>query len=449
MKKIYIIGIGGAGTSALAVVYAKQGYDVSGVDVGDGFYHGVLNDHGIIVFDKYDTAHITDDIELVVHTAAVQRDNVEILAAQKRNIPVKTYAEAISVLSQSMRTIAVCGTHGKTTTTALTTYALSGADVKLTAIVGSPISAWHGGAYVSGSDIFVVEADEYLNKLALYQPYDVILTSVDYDHPDFFENVEAYHAVFCDFVARVPQDGLLIACGDDVHVQTVAQCCVQARVVFYGENSTNDCVITKRITSEKGQIITINFEQKEYEIVTQLFGMHNAKNVTAAWLMSFLRTNDALHTAQGIAEFSGTSRRFERRGEYNDALLVDDYAHHPEEILATIRAAREVFVHKKLIVAFHPHTFTRTEALLPEFATALSFADHVIVLDIYSSAREIKGNITAMHVVEAINDIAPSKAQHLPTIIELSEWMQKNLSDKDVFITMGAGDIWKVYDMIQ
>ncbi|MFA5986056.1 MAG: UDP-N-acetylmuramate--L-alanine ligase [Parcubacteria group bacterium] len=446
MKKVYIVGIGGAGTSALAVVYAKKGYDVSGVDTGDGFYHEMLVQNGIVVYDTFDVAHLTDHIDFVVYTTALNgTDNVEIIAAKEKGITIYSYPEAVGALTAEMSTIAVCGTHGKTTTTALTAFAMIATDVKPTVIVGSQISAWNGGAYVTGDDILIIEADEYQNKLALYQPHDVILTSVDYDHPDFFADVESYRDVFGVFVARIPQDGILVACGDQGDVCAVAAH-ADCRVVFYGEDVKNDCVIMRRSIDAHGQKITVLFEEKEYEIMTQLYGAHNAANATAAWLLAFLLTGDAYRTAEGVAQFAGTARRFERRGEYNGAILVDDYAHHPKEIVETLRGTREVFPGKKIIVAFHPHTFTRTEALLSDFAAALAFADQVVVLDIYGSAREKKGNINAMRVVEAINDLSPSKAQHLPTIVELGAWMKKYLSDGDVFITMGAGDIWKVYN---
>jgi UDP-N-acetylmuramate--alanine ligase len=446
MKKVYIIGIGGAGTSALAVVYAKKGYDVKGVDTGDGFYHEMLVQNGIVVYDTFDVTHLTDDIDFVVYTTALNgTDNVEVSAAKEKGIIMYSYPEAVGALTMEMPTIAVCGTHGKTTTTALTAFAMIATDVKPTVIVGSQISAWNGGAYVTGDDQLIIEADEYQNKLALYQPHDVILTSVDYDHPDFFADVDSYRDVFGTFVARIPMDGFLVACGDYDDVCVVAAH-ADCRVIFYGENAQNDCVIIRRSIDVHGQKITVLFEEKEYEITTQLCGAHNAANATAAWLLSFLLTGDAHRTAEGVAQFAGTARRFEHRGEHNGAILIDDYAHHPKEIVATLRGAREVFPDKRIIVAFHPHTFTRTEALLSDFSEALVLADQVIVLDIYGSAREAKGNVTAMHVVEAINDLSPSKAQHLPTIVELGVWMKKYLSDGDVFITMGAGDIWKVYD---
>lgn len=446
MRKIYIVGIGGAGTSALAVVYAKQGFSVSGSDVGDGFYHAILHKNGIVVWDHYDPKHITKDLDLVVHTTAVGSDNPEITAACAHNIPVMTYPEAIGELTRQMRTICVCGTHGKTTTTALTTYALIGANVHPTAIVGSCISAWNGGAYVDGQDWFVIEADEYQNKLALYHPHSAIITSIDYDHPDFFADEQAYRDVFRKFVERIPQGGFIVACGDDTRVREIVQH-GSGKTVLYGENKVNDCVIENREVHEKGQTILLTYEQAHYRIDTQLHGAHNAKNVVAAWLMGFLLTGETKEIARGIGNFVGTARRFERRGEHHGAILIDDYAHHPTEIAATLSALHEIYPHRNILVAFHPHTFTRTKALLGDFARVLQNADSVIILDIYGSARESVGDIDAYDLVKAINALCTTqKAQHIPTVEQLRFWMENNLTDKDVFVTMGAGDIWKVYE---
>jgi UDP-N-acetylmuramate--alanine ligase len=449
MKKIYIVGIGGAGTSALAVVYAKRGFMVSGSDDGDGFYHEMLRHNNISVFESYDEDHITDDIDLIVHTTAVLTTNVELVAAKRMGISVMTYPEAVGELTREMSTIAVCGTHGKTTTTALTTYGLITADAHPTAIVGSRISSWGSGAYVDGDACLVIEADEYQNKLALYQPHDVILTSVDFDHPDFFADEIAYQKVFVDFIKRVPQDGYIIACGDHRGVREVVQNAQRCHVIFYGEDINNDCVIIDRTTHEHGQMITVRYNGVVHTITTQLYGMHNAKNASAAWLMGFIITGRSDAVAEGIAGFVGTARRFERRGEYHGAILIDDYAHHPAEIEATVQATREVCDGKRIIVAFHPHTFTRTKALLYDFVKALRNADHVIVLDIYGSARESWGDIGAYQVVEAINAVDANKAEHVPAVSDLFTWMQQNLSDKDVFLTLGAGDIWKIYDILE
>jgi UDP-N-acetylmuramate--alanine ligase len=443
--KIYIVGIGGAGTSALAQIYHEKGFEVSGSDDGDSFYIGNLRKSDIKIFDNFDELHLSEDIDLVVHTTAIKKNNIELQSARELNLNIKNYPEAVGELTKQYKTIAVCGTHGKTTTTALTTYGLIGAKLQPTALVGSKISEWGSGAYVGGEEYFVLEADEYQNKLAFYNPFGVILTSVDFDHPDFFEDFEGYKKVFADFVTRIPKNGFLVACGDDDDVRDVALS-AKTQVFFYGEKELNNCRIIQRETIVQGQKITVEFRNQKYEIKTQLFGLHNANNVVASWLASFLISNNATKSAQGVWQCSGTARRFEKKGLLNGAVLIDDYAHHPKEIEATLKTAKEVFQDKNIIVAFHPHTFSRTKALLDEFATSLSLADEVIVLDIFASARETTGNITSQDLVDKIRC---DKKQNIHNIEDLANWMENNLTENDVFITMGAGDIYKVYDLIK
>ncbi len=456
MKKVYIIGIGGAGTSALAMIYKKRGFDVCGSDDGDGFYTDELQKDGIKIYDEYASEHITDDIDLVVHVSAINQNNIELVRARELSLEIISYAEAIARLTKELNTIAVCGTHGKTTTTALIAHAFIELNLDPTVIVGSKISAWGSGAHAGKSKYFIIEADEYLNKLALYNPQSVILTSVDFDHPDFFEDFVAYKKVFSNFIAKIPESGFLVACGDDSDVREVALS-ANAQVFFYGEGELNNCRIVSRDTNKNGQEIKIKFRDEEFIVKTQLFGAHNAKNAVAAWLMTFLVFTDqkqqdaqdlsdqSLAISDGINTCVGTARRFERKGELQEAVLIDDYAHHPEEIEATLKAVREVFPNKKIIAAFHPHTFSRTEALLDEFAQALSKADEVIVLDIFASAREEQGNITAQDLVDKVDC---KEKQNIHTIDELAKWMKNNLTKDDVFITLGAGDIYQVYNLL-
>ncbi|XLQ19755.1 MAG: UDP-N-acetylmuramate--L-alanine ligase [Candidatus Moraniibacteriota bacterium] len=445
MKKIYIVGIGGAGTAALAKIYKEKGNVVSGSDEGDGFYVSNLVANNIEVFDKFDARHITNDIDFVVHTTAVKTDNIELQKANELSLEVLSYPEAIGKLTEGLKTIAVCGTHGKTTVTALTAHAFIEAGFSPTALVGSKIQSWGGGAYSGDGEYFILEADEYQNKLAFYNPFSVILTSVDFDHPDFFENFEVYKKTFSDFVTKIPEDGFLVAHGDDDDVRDVALS-AKCQVFFYGERELNNCRITDRKVVENGQVVTVKFRGENHEIRTQLFGLHNAKNAVAAWLMNLLVTNEEVAGSEGINKCVGTSRRFEKKGNLNGAVLIDDYAHHPEEVSATLKTAIEIFKDKNIIAAFHPHTFSRTEALLEEFAQSLSIADEVIVLDIFASAREIVGNITSQDLVDKVNC---DKKQNIHTVDELADWMKNNLTENDVFITLGAGDIWKVYDIIK
>lgn len=445
---IYIVGIGGAGTSALAKVYHQRGHDVVGSDIGDGFYTKNLEKLDIRVYKSFDKNHITDGIDLVVHSTAINDKNVEIQAAQSKKINTITYPEAIGRLTKKIRTAAVCGTHGKTTTAALLAHAFIETKLKTTAIVGSQVIGWDSGAYVGGDDCLVIEADEYQNKLALYEPCCVILTSIDYDHPDFFPDFNSYKKVFEDFLNRSQSYGCIVACGDDPDVVEVTKK-LQKNIIYYGTGKNNEYQITSRDISETGQVIHVKTMNEEFDLFTRLHGEHNAKNALAAWITASRRSNDKEAARIGIGKCKGTSRRFESRGELGGALLIDDYAHHPEEIRATLGAAREVFPKKKIIVAFHPHTFTRTKALLTQFAQALDLADQVIVLDIYGSARETKGDVSAMSVVDEVNKLSKKKAQHIPTVHELAPWMKRNLTKKDAFFTIGAGDIWQVYDELE
>ena len=448
MAQIYIIGIGGAGTSALALLLHEQGHTVSGVDTGDGFYTRDLTARGISVHTTFDAAHIAPTIDRVIYSTAVPADNVELRAAQAVGMQTMTYPEALGEFTRTMRTIAVCGTHGKTTTTGLTTHALVGAGMNPSAIVGAQVVGWNGGARVGGGEVLVIEADEYQNKLALYEPFGVILTSVDYDHPDFFPSPDAYRAVFADFVARVPQDGFIVACGDHADVRAVVAS-AQCRTVFYGTAPTNDCVVTARTLRPDGmQEVAVQYDGMHHTLVIRAHGAHNALNAAAAWVASSMVSGDVRGSAAGLADFAGIARRCESHGVYNGAVLLDDYAHHPAEIAATIAGVRETYPDKKLTVAFHPHTFTRTQALLADFAVALAAADCVIVLDIYGSARERGGTVHAMDLVNAINAIVADCAHYVADVDALAAWMRTTLTADDVCVTMGAGDIWKVYSII-
>lgn len=448
MERIHIIGIGGAGTSALALLLAARGARVCGTDVGDGFYTRALTDAGMTVFSAYDAAHITPDITRVIYSTAITSDNVELRAARAARLPTQTYPEALGELTRQIRTIAVCGTHGKTTVTGLTACALVGGGADPSAIVGAPVAGWRGGARVGRGDLMVIEADEYQNKLARYEPFGVIVTSVEYDHPDFFPTPDAYVAAFADFVARAPREGFVVACGDAAAVRDVAGS-ARCRTVFYGTRADNDCVITSRAAQPRGgQNITVAYDGAHTTLSITLDGAHNAYNAAAAWLAASIVTDDARGSAAGLKDFGGARRRCEARGTLSGAVLLDDYAHHPTEIAATLAAVRERYPAKNVVVAFHPHTFTRTQALLADFAATLATADKVAVLDIYGSAREAAGTITAATLVDAINTIAPTTAVHVPTIPELAAWMRQTLGAADVCVTMGAGDIWKVYDHI-
>lgn len=451
MKKlnIYIIGIGGAGTSALARLYKSQRYNVSGSDDGDGFYDDSLKKEGIEVFKKFDAKNIPKEVDFVVHSTAFNDSNVEIAEVKNRNLKLLSYPKALGEITADYYTIAVCGTHGKTTTTGFTAHTLMSCQKDPTVIIGAPVTGWNTGGFRKGSEEFlVIEADEYQNKLALYHPKSVILTSLDFDHPDFFKDFDDYKKVFVDFVKRIPSQGFLIAYGDDQDVVKVARN-AECKVITYGTKHNVDVHITKRKIIRGKQYIEFSYGGKDYDITINLFGLHNALNAIASWTMSFVLTGYVELSNKGVSNFLGTKRRLEKRGKLGETLLFDDYAHHPEEIRATLSTLREVFPNKRIIAAFHPHTFSRTKALLEGFARMLDIASEVIILDIYGSAREEQGGVSSQDLVDEINQGIQKKAYNLKDIEELAKFIKENLTEDEVFITLGAGDIYKVYDIIE
>jgi UDP-N-acetylmuramate--alanine ligase len=356
-----------------------------------------------------------------------------------------SFPEALGKLFNEKMGIAVTGTHGKTTTTALLSDAMKNAGVDPTAFVGSRVIEWGSSSLVGEGKYFIAEADEYQNKLEYYNPYAVVLTSVDWDHPDYFPTFKEYKKIFSDFIARIPRHGFLVMWGDSANTDEVA-CSCQCEITKYGFREDNDVVIKPKVKSQKSKA-------QEFEIIyrdnnlgnfqIQLIGKHNVLNAAAVIAVCQKLKLDMEKVRKALRNFKGTVRRFEYVGERNGAILIDDYAHHPEEIKATLKAAREIYPEKNVITIFHPHTFTRTKILLQEFAQSFSDTDKVIVIDIYGSAREQQGGVSSRDLVELINKYDHDKAEYIPTIKEVVEYLRDKINENDVVISMGAGDVWK------
>jgi UDP-N-acetylmuramate--alanine ligase len=352
-------------------------------------------------------------------------------------------------------TIAVCGTHGKTTTSALLADVLRAAGTDPSAVIGSEIRSWGGSALVGQGPYFVIEADEYQNKLALYQPLGVILTSVDWDHPDYFPTVAAYEAVFVDFLTRIPRHGFAVVAGDQARAEFLSRDVAATRIT-YGFLPTNMVrAVEYRVVPEAErtdgvlQEFSVEYQGERlgpYQL--RLAGRHNVENALAVIAVALHLKLDRLAVQQGIAAFTGTKRRFEYLGERHGALVYDDYAHHPAEIQATLAAFRDLYPTRRLFVVFHPHTFSRTKALLEEFATSFELADGVVILDIYGSARELQGGVSARELVDRINHYTPDKAAYAPDRAVLTAEIARDMQSNDVIITMGAGDVWQVAEAI-
>ncbi|MFZ5982291.1 MAG: UDP-N-acetylmuramate--L-alanine ligase, partial [Patescibacteria group bacterium] len=384
-------------------------------------------------------------------------NNVEMQEARRRNLLIMSYPEILSELFNERYGLAVCGTHGKTTTAALLAFALERCGVSPGAVIGSQVKDWGGNALLGKGEYFVIEADEYQNKLALYKPKGVILTSVDFDHPDFFPDFYAYKKAFSDFVAKIPRSGFLVVWGDSVDTLEVAKNSGGEALTYgFGEENSFRISNFKFQISKQDQISNAQISRPMQEFAVfyedtslgefqiQLVGKHNVLNATAVVATCYKLGMDMEKVREALGRFRGTSRRFEYIGERNGAILIDDYGHHPEEIRATLKGAREIYPEKNIWAIFHPHSFSRTEALLSEFSQSFDDADKVIILDIYGSARETSGKVSSEDLTVLINKYSHGKAEYIPTIPEAIEFLKDKIGPEDLVISIGAGNVFEV-----
>jgi UDP-N-acetylmuramate--alanine ligase len=333
------------------------------------------------------------------------------------------------MLFQEKYGLAVAGTHGKSTITAMLGVILEKAGLDPTVIVGTRVIQWQSNARVGNSRYLVAEADEYCNNFLHYSPQALILTSLEYDHPDFFKDFREYQETFQQLIRKIPPDGFIVANGQDKQVKEVLQ-------------------------QAKCQVIEYGLPREEIKL--KVPGQHNLLNASAAMTVAQKLGVETEIIKNALADFQGTSRRFETKGEKGGILLIDDYAHHPTEIEATLKTVKELEPQRKIWAVFQPHTFSRTEALLEDFGSAFDQADQVIILDIYGSAREKSGSVHARDLVKEIKksfrrDASKNfrKVKYISTIEETGEYLKKQCQPGQVVLTMGAGDVWRVLDLVR
>lgn len=452
-KSVHIIGIKGQGMTALAQVLKAAGVRITGSDTEEKFTtDAVLAAEEIPFVEHFAPENIPPDVDAIIYSTAYnEENNAEMREARARKALLLSYPEALGMLLSSKVGMAVCGTHGKTTTTAMLGFALETAGTDPTVIVGSAVPQWKGNARIGSGEHMLIEADEYQDKLRFYAPWGAILTSVDWDHPDFFPDFSAYKESFARFVSRLPRTGFLAFWGDSVSTQEVAQNAL-CKTLSYGFGEDNLYSIKGHSLQKTPgaeiwtkQLFEVFCGQESLgQFETKLFGKHNVLNAAAVAAVCHHMGLDMEKVRASLASFSGTARRFEYVGTRKGAILIDDFAHHPDEIRVTLAGARAAFPDKRILAVFHPHTFSRTKALLEEFAQSFDDADAVYVLDIYASARETQGGVSSEDLVRLINRFIPNKAQHVPTIAEAMDALAQTLGEGDVLITMGAGDVWQV-----
>ena len=460
-----MIGIKGVGMTMLAQFLAEKGVEVSGSDIDEKFMTDeVLEKAKIKVIEKFDENNIPAGADLIVYSTAYnEKNNQEIAEALKGKIKTMTYAEALGKIFNQQFGIAVVGSHGKTTTSAWLGYVMEKAGLYPSAMVGARVPQFNGASIIGKSDYLVAELDEYQNKLQYFDPKVVLLSNIDYDHPDFFPSPKDYENVFVEFIKKIPRNGFLVANFDDKIIRKTARVNCRAKVITYGINEVADYIaydikqkVDPSASSGLRQYFKVKFgvddeidETNNNEIlgdfVITLSGKHNIYNALAVIATCVELNIELTDIRKYLEEFSGTARRMQTLGEYNGAIIIDDYAHHPTEIRATLEGARQIYPDKKITVAFHPHTFTRTKALLDEFAASFDQADEVIIIDIYGSAREEHGGVHSKDLVKKIKNNNPSQiVQYIPSQEELEKYLRENTERDDVVILMGAGDIFRV-----
>ncbi len=399
-----------------------------------------LKDRGAKIFIGHSAANLAD-ADTVILSSAISADNPEVIAAKSKNIPVLKRADFLGSLMEGREGIAIAGTHGKTTTTAMIAFMLTQAALDPTFIVGGTLTNLGTNAKHGKGSPFVIEADEYDGMFLGLKPKIAVITNVEHDHPDCYPTMESYRAAFEKFAALVPNSGVLIVCRDHDGAKEIGEWASQKniRVIWYGlKNGAEWKAENIQANSAGGSDYVVTRNGQTVGLVrTRVPGNHNVSNSLAALAVTDLLGVDFNIARNALAEFTGVGRRFEVKGEVGGVTVIDDYAHHPTEIKATLAAARKRFGDRKIWAMFQPHTFSRTKILLSEFASSFSDADHVLVTDIFRSRESFDTSVSSKDIVAQMKH---ADARYVPTLAEAGTVLLAELKSGDVLITLGAGD---------
>ncbi|MDD6073045.1 MAG: UDP-N-acetylmuramate--L-alanine ligase [Clostridium sp.] len=443
-QRIHFIGIGGISMSGLAEILMDEGFTVSGSDAHHSELTAHLESRGATVYYGQKAENIHDGIDAVVYTAAIHPDNPELLEVQRRNIPLLTRAELLGQMMKNYKNaIAIAGTHGKTTTTSMVTEIFLQAETDPTISVGGILHSIGGNIRVGGPEFFVTEACEYTNSFLSFYPTMAVILNIEEDHLDFFKDIHDIRNSFRLFAEKVPENGAVIINGDiENHAEITAG--VKGRVITFGHGAENDYT-AENITYDEYARPSFDLVvrgEKKGRLTLGVQGEHNVYNALAAVAVSVENGLSYEVISKGLASFTGTERRFERKGVINGVTIIDDYAHHPQEIEATLTAARN-YPHNRIWCVFQPHTYSRTKAFLSGFAEALSLADCVVLADIYAARETDTLGVSSEDIVKLLQKEGV-KAWYLPTFPEIEKFILEHCIPGDLLITMGAGDIVKV-----
>jgi UDP-N-acetylmuramate--alanine ligase len=449
MTHVHFIGIGGSGLSAIARLLLESGYTVSGSDRAMTPFADEVRKAGATVYVGHHPRNL-EGVDWIVRSSAITDNNPEVQAAKRTGIPVYKRADFLGELMSGKTGIAIAGTHGKTTTTAMTAWVLSELGRDPSFIVGGVINNLGVNARAGEGNIFVIEADEYDNMFLGLKPQIEVVTSLEHDHPDFFPTFASMVKSFQKFVDRLPENGTFIACMEDIGVMDLIAYARKAEKSVVGYGLQNEATITTSLwvmarqvkPNQRGGfdfVVSSNLGAANLgsvDVSLQVPGTHNVRNALAVLSIIDVLGLSRDEAAKALSEFAGTKRRFELRGEVNGISIFDDYAHNPTKIKATLAGARARYPERRIWAVWQPHTYSRTQAFFLEFARAFADADEVIVTEVYA-AREPKQDFTSAEIVSTMPHLS---ARYIKTLPEVTNYLLKHLKPGDVVLVLSAGD---------
>ena len=442
VRQIHFVGIGGIGMSGIAEVLLNLGYAITGSDVSLSDITQRLTSLGAVIFSGHQASHLRD-ADVVVTSTAVKDDNPEVLEAHRRNIPVIPRAEMLAELLKMKFSVAVSGSHGKTTTTSMVSTVLAYGGLDPTMVIGGKLASIGSNAKIGDGEIIVAEADESDGSFLKLNPCLAVITNIDLEHLDYYRDIEEIKAAFLKFANIVPFYGSTILCLDNEHVREILPQ-IKRKVITYGLTSPADYQATEMVLAGPLSKFSVSCRGERLgEVTLKVPGRFNIANALAT--IAVARELDMPFDVirKGLESFVGVHRRLEIKGKVNGVTVVDDYGHHPTEIRETLAAARQVWK-DRIIVVFQPHRYTRTQKLFNEFLTAFPDADYLIVTDIYAASEKPIEGVSAASLCEGIRAHGHQGVIYLSGFDDMTDHLLAIAKPSDVIITQGAGSVWKV-----
>jgi UDP-N-acetylmuramate--alanine ligase len=450
-QKVHLVGIKGVAMTALAQILKARGVNVTGSDGPATFFtDAILRKLKIPYTNEFSAAAISKDVDMVISSAAYLHEgkplnNIEVQAALRAKIPTYTYPEVMSEITKEYRTIGVAGSHGKSTTTALLGWVLTQCGIDPTVIVGSRVNGWGTNARVGTSRAMVLEADEYREAFLQYSLYGAIITSIDYDHPDYFKSPAQYVRAFKRLISVIQKKGFLVVCGDDGEARAVGEYAAKKKhdVLTYGFAPSNAVVLSDGGIAKQQQVFHVLYNCKRYRGTIPFAGKQYVLNSGAAFAVAVLLGVSPEKAIAAMATFPGTARRLETVRKEKDYVIIDDYAHHPTAIAITLEGVRALYPKHRIVAVFQPHMFSRTPALLEPFAKSFAAADEVGIMEIYPSARETTGPVNGRDLA-ARTKFYHHRVTYLPTLEEGRAYVKQRAKNKTIIVLMGAGNVGEI-----